>query len=155
VEGGGCGRDVAGRGGAGVALSYGERGASGDLWHEPDQTVENLKRARHEQSEEEARAIGARFECWDLGDYPLRIDEGTVERLTDAIRRFAPDVMLTHTERDPFNPDNPVAHASVPRARLLASGAGVASVFETINPPELRLPLFPTLDSTSASCCSS
>ncbi|HEY6674170.1 MAG TPA: PIG-L deacetylase family protein [Rubrobacteraceae bacterium] len=120
-----------------VALSYGERGESGDLWDEPDQTVENVKRVRHEQSEEAARAIGARFECWDLGDYPLRVDEETVERLADEFRGFSPDVILTHTERDPFNPDHPVAHAAVLRARLLASGAGVASAFETIKPPEL------------------
>jgi 4-oxalomesaconate hydratase len=66
-----------------VALSYGERGESGDLWDEPDQTIENVKRIRHEQSEEAARAIGACFECWDLGDYPLRVDEETVERLAD------------------------------------------------------------------------
>ena len=33
-----------------VALSYGERGESGDLWNEPDQTVENVKRVRHEQA---------------------------------------------------------------------------------------------------------
>ena len=46
-------------------------------------------------------------------------------------------MILTHTERDPFNPDHPVAHAAVLRARLLASGAGVASAFETIKPPEL------------------
>jgi LmbE family N-acetylglucosaminyl deacetylase len=91
-----------------------------------------VKRVRHEQSEEAARAIGARFACWDLGDYPLRIDEGTVERLADAIRWFAPDVILTHTERDPFNPDHPVAHAAVLRARLWASGAGVASAFKTV-----------------------
>ena len=86
-----------------MALSYGERGESGDLWNEPGQTVENVKRVRHEQAEEAARAIGARLECWDLGDYPLRLDEGTVERLADAIREFAPDVILTHSERDPFN----------------------------------------------------
>jgi 4-oxalomesaconate hydratase len=129
---------TAGGGGAKVvALSYGERGESGDLWNEPDQTVENVKRVRHEQSEEAARAIGARFECWDLGDYPLRIDEGTVERLADAIRGCAPNVILTHTERDPFNSDHPVAHAAVLRARLWASGAGVASAFKTVKPPEL------------------
>jgi 4-oxalomesaconate hydratase len=120
-----------------VALSYGERGESGDLWNEPDQTIENVKRVRHEQAEEAAREIGARLEYWDLGDYPLRLDEGTVERLADAIREFAPDLILTHTERDPFNPDHPVTHAAVQRARLLASGAGVASAFETIKPPEL------------------
>jgi 4-oxalomesaconate hydratase len=67
----------------------------------------------------------------------LRVNEETVERLADEIREFAPDVVLTHTERDPFNPDHPVAHAVVLRARLLASGAGVASAFATVKPPEL------------------
>ena len=27
-----------------IALSYGERGESGELWKEPNQTVENVKR---------------------------------------------------------------------------------------------------------------
>jgi 4-oxalomesaconate hydratase len=67
----------------------------------------------------------------------IGIDEGTVERLADAIRGFAPDVILTHTEFDPFNPDHPVAHAAVLRARLWASGSGVASAFKTVKPPEL------------------
>jgi 4-oxalomesaconate hydratase len=120
-----------------VALSYGERGESGDLWNEPDQTIENVKRVRHEQAEEAARVTGTSFECWDLGDYSLRVNEETVERLADEIREFAPHLVLTHTERDPFNPDHPMAHAAVLRARLLASGAGVASAFETIKPPEL------------------
>ena len=33
-----------------IALSYGERGESGELWKEPGQTVENVKRIRHEQA---------------------------------------------------------------------------------------------------------
>jgi len=32
-----------------IALSYGERGESGELWKEPNQTVENVKRIRHEE----------------------------------------------------------------------------------------------------------
>ncbi len=119
-----------------VALSYGERGESGDLWNEPGQTVENVKKMRHAQSEAAAAAIGAEFVCMDLGDYPLRVNEKVVDQLAGVIREFSPDVILTHTERDPFNPDHPVTHAAVLRARLLASGAGVASAFKTIKPPE-------------------
>ena len=96
-----------------------------------------MERAGPDHREEAAHVIGAGFECWDLGDYPLRVNEETVERLADEIREFAPHVVLTHTERDPFNPDHPVAHAVVLRARLLASGAGVASAFATVKPPEL------------------
>jgi hypothetical protein len=45
---------------------------------------------------------------------------------------FARDVLLTHTDTDPFNPDHPVAHAAVVRAPSLAAGAGVQSAFKTV-----------------------
>src|SRR2546423_14997051 len=55
-----------------VALSYGERGESGDLWKEPGQTVEKVKRMRHEECTRAAAAGGAGVVPLDLGDYPLR-----------------------------------------------------------------------------------
>src|SRR5579872_5404286 len=112
-----------------VALSYGERGESGELWKQPGQTVENVKRVRHAEASQAAAAIGATFQCLDLGDYPLQVNDEALLRLTDLIREVAPDVIVTHTEKDPFNPDHPVASAVTLRARLLASGAGVASGF--------------------------
>jgi 4-oxalomesaconate hydratase len=118
-----------------VALSYGERGESGELWKEPDQTVENVKRIRHGEAERAAAALGAEFRCLDLGDYPLEVQGEALTRLVDTIRELAPDVVVTHTDRDPFNPDHPVAFAAVERARALAAGAGVASAFETVSPP--------------------
>lgn len=122
-----------------VALSYGERGESGELWKTPGQTVENVKRIRHDEASQAAEAIGASFQCLDLGDYPLIVDDTALMRLTELIRATAPDVIVTHTEKDPFNPDHPVAYAITQRARLLASGAGVASGFATIKPPDLYL----------------
>jgi 4-oxalomesaconate hydratase len=122
-----------------VALSYGERGESGELWKEPDQTIENVKRIRHAEAERAAEALGATFVGFDLGDYPLNVDAAALARLTALIRELAPDVIVTHTEKDPFNPDHPVAYAATQRARLLASGAGVASGFKTVTPPELFL----------------
>lgn len=122
-----------------IALSYGERGESGDLWKEPGQTIENVKRIRHAEATRAAEVIGASFQCFDLGDYPLQVDAQAMERLTNLIRELAPSVIITHTERDPFNPDHPVASAVVQRASILASGSGVASGFPTIKPPELFL----------------
>ncbi len=122
-----------------VALSYGERGESGELWKEPDQTIENVKRIRHEQAAEAAAAVGATFRCLDLGDYPLTITDAAMAQLIDLFREEAPDVVLTHTPVDPFNPDHPVAYQAVQKARLLASGAGVASAFKRINPPDWYL----------------
>jgi 4-oxalomesaconate hydratase len=122
-----------------IALSYGERGESGELWKEEGQTVENVKRIRHREAEAAAAALGASFRCLDLGDYPLQIDAEALTQIADAIRAFAPDVLITHTDRDPFNPDHPVASVAVDRARGLAAGAGVSSAFATITPPALFL----------------
>jgi 4-oxalomesaconate hydratase len=122
-----------------VALSYGERGESGELWKTPGQTEQNVKRTRHEEATRAAELLGATFEGFDLGDYPLVVDDIAIRRLVDAITSFAPDVLLSHAERDPFNPDHPVAYASTERARQLASGAGVASAFKTIRPPQFLL----------------
>ena len=120
-----------------VALSYGERGESGELWKEPGQTVENVKRTRHEEAVAAAAAVGATFRCLDLGDYPLSISDVTVGQLVALLQELQPHVVLTHTPVDPFNPDHPVACQAVQRARLLASGAGVASAFKRIIPPDL------------------
>jgi 4-oxalomesaconate hydratase len=122
-----------------IALSYGERGESGELWKQEGQTVENVKRIRHAEAEAAAAHLGASFRALDLGDYPLTIDADALLRIADAIREFAPDVLITHTDTDPFNPDHPVAYAAVDRARGLAAGAGVSSAFATIKPPQLFL----------------
>ena len=119
-----------------VALSYGERGESGELWKDPGQTVENVKRLRHAEAAKAAAAVGAEFEPFDLGDYPLRVRDEHIDRLAALIRDFAPEVVLTHPDADPFNPDHPAAHAAVALARQLTAGAGVASGFRTVAPSE-------------------
>jgi len=120
-----------------VALSYGERGESGDLWKEANQTVENVKRIRHEQASQASGILGANFNCLDLGDYPLTITEKAMEQLVELFRDLQSDIVITHTPLDPFNPDHPLACQAVQKARLLASGAGVASTFKRITPPDL------------------
>ncbi|WP_018111991.1 PIG-L deacetylase family protein [Thermus igniterrae] len=122
-----------------VALSYGERGESGELWKEPGQTLERVKAIRHQEASRAAEILGADFLPLDLGDYPLRVDEGAQERLVEVLVDFAPDVLITHTPRDPFNPDHPVAYEVTERARQLATGSGVASAFRTVRPPEFLL----------------
>ncbi|MDQ6604089.1 MAG: PIG-L family deacetylase, partial [Chloroflexota bacterium] len=122
-----------------IALSYGERGESGELWKEPGQTVEHVKRVREAEAREAAAAVGATFRCLDLGDYPLDVPKDALEMLAGIVRAFAPNVILTHTERDPYNQDHDIGHAAAVRARVLAAGSGVASAFATIAPPALFL----------------
>jgi 4-oxalomesaconate hydratase len=122
-----------------IALSYGERGESGELWKIEGQTIENVKQVRHAEAQKAAGALGAEFRALDFGDYPLDIGPERLGLVVDAIRDFEPDVIVTHTDTDPFNPDHPIAHEAVQRARTLASGAGVSSAFKTIKSPELFL----------------
>jgi 4-oxalomesaconate hydratase len=132
---------VTGNGGSAhvVALSFGEQGESGELWKEPGRTIDEVKRIRNAEAEEAAGILGASFRCLDLGDYPLVVDAAALGELTALMRELRADVVLGHAERDPFNPDHPVAHDATVRARLLASGSGVASAFETVPPAQLLL----------------
>jgi len=123
-----------------VALSYGERGESGDLWRDAGQTVENVKRIRQAECTAAAAAVGAELVPFDLGDYPLVVPPEAIQRLAELIHEAAPQVVITHTPADPFNPDHPVASAAADLARKLAMGAaGVASAFRTIPPPRMYL----------------
>lgn len=119
-----------------IALSYGERGESGELWKEPGQTVENVKRIRHGEAEAAAEAVGASFTGLDLGDYPLRAGGEEIDRLADIMRDYAPHVVITHPDKDPFNPDHPVAHYVTQQARLMTAGAVVEAGFKTVPPSE-------------------
>ena len=119
-----------------VALSYGERGESGVLWKEPGQTEEKVKQIRHREAEAAAAHLGANLTAFDLGDYPLRVTEEATDKLAELMRDFAPTVVLTHPDTDPFNPDHPEAFRMTQRARLMTSGAGVESGFRTAPPSE-------------------
>jgi 4-oxalomesaconate hydratase len=122
-----------------VALSYGERGESGELWQAPGQTEARVKEIRQREAEAAAAELGASFASFDLGDYPLVVDAAAVQRLTSLVCELEPQLILTHAARDPFNPDHGIAYEATVQARQLASGAGVASAFTTISPPELLL----------------
>src|ERR1700759_2854667 len=78
-----------------VALSYGERGESGELWKEPDQTEEKVKAIRRAEGEQAAGVLGANFEGMDLGYYTRDLDLSDIERISGEIRTFTPTVILT------------------------------------------------------------
>ena len=119
-----------------VCLSYGERGESGELWKEdPTRSVENVKHIRHEQAQKAADNLGTPIQFLNWGDYPMIISDERIEQLTLLIGDYEPTTILTHSEKDPFNPDHPLAFQATQRARLLSSGAGVPSAFKNIDPP--------------------
>lgn len=122
-----------------VALTYGERGESAELWAREGQTIEAVKEARSLEATRAAEVLGANFTCLDLGDYPLEVPPAALARLADLMRDYRPDLIITHTAIDPFNPDHGFAHSTAVRAMQLATGAGRAAAFETINQPQVLL----------------
>lgn len=119
-----------------VCLSFGERGESGELWKEnPKRSEESVKIIRKAQAQQAADIFGTPIQFLDWGDYPMLISDERVAILTEIIGDFEPTVILTHTAKDPFNPDHPLAFQATERARLLSCGAGVASAFKNIDPP--------------------
>lgn len=119
-----------------VCLTFGERGESGELWKEdPNRSEESVKVIRREQAIQAAAILGTPIKFLDWGDYPMLLSDDRINHLTQIIGDFAPTVILTHTAKDPFNPDHPLAYQATERARLLSCGAGVASAFKNIDPP--------------------
>jgi 4-oxalomesaconate hydratase len=122
-----------------VALSWGARGESGELWAQPGQTIQSVTDARREEASAAAEILGCEFTCFGLDDYPLDVDSERLAALADLMREFRPTVVVTHSAVDPFNPDHPVAHAAVVRAQQLATGAGRAAAFAIIPQPRVLL----------------
>ena len=119
-----------------LSLSYGERGESGEIWKEnPNSSLEEVKALRREMSQAASDILGCTYQCLDWGDYPMVLNDERIQQLADIIRSYKPNVILTHTAQDPFNPDHPLAFQAVEKARLLSAGAGVAAAFERIDPP--------------------
>ena len=83
-----------------IAMSYGERGESGELWKEdPKRSVESVKVIRHEQAQRAADILGTPIRFLDWGDYPMLVTDERVEQLTNIIGDFEPSVILTHSAK--------------------------------------------------------
>ncbi|MCE8023208.1 4-oxalmesaconate hydratase [Billgrantia aerodenitrificans] len=108
-----------------VCLSFGERGESAKLWRLGNMTEAKVKAARREEAEAAAGALGAAaVEFFDIGDYPMRTDKETLFRLADVFRRVQPEFVLSHSLKDPYNYDHPLATHLTQEARIIAQAEG-------------------------------
>ncbi len=107
-----------------ICLSYGERGESAKLWRKPGMTLEQVKVARQEEAQKAADILGAEVEFWDIGDYPMRITDDTLFRLVDTYRELQPEFVLSHSVKDPYNFDHPLAMHAAQEARIIAQAEG-------------------------------
>src|SRR5208283_897807 len=107
-----------------VCLSYGERGESAKLWKEPGITLQGVKDARHKEADAAASMLGGRLRMLDLGDYPLRVPDSIIWDLADIYREIDPEFILTHSMKDPYNADHPLASQVAQEARIIAQAHG-------------------------------
>ncbi len=108
-----------------VCLSFGERGESAKLWKRGGMTLDAVKAARREEAERAAEELGVHeLQCFDLGDYPLRVGPEAMDRLVDTIRAVQPSFMLSHSRWDPYNTDHMAATRVALEARMIAQAWG-------------------------------
>jgi 4-oxalomesaconate hydratase len=107
-----------------LCLSYGERGESERLWKIPGMTVEQVKQDRHQESSRAAAIRGADVRFFDMGDYPIVPTDEKIVEMVNEFRENRPEIVLTHSIEDPYNPDHPMAHDLTMKARVYAQAAG-------------------------------
>jgi 4-oxalomesaconate hydratase len=108
-----------------ICLSYGERGESAKLWRQGGMTLERVKAERRDEAKAAAGHLGvADIQFWDLGDYPIRLDDKALYKLVDVYRSIHPAFVLSHSRRDIYNYDHPAVTEFAQHARIIAQAHG-------------------------------
>lgn len=118
-----------------LCLSFGERGESERLWKQEGMTVECVKVERQKESERAAGILGAEIRFFDSGDYPIRASEETIHEMVVEYRKLQPEVILTHSYEDPYNPDHPYANMLTLQTRVYAQAAGYPAEGKQLGAP--------------------
>jgi 4-oxalomesaconate hydratase len=117
-----------------VCLSEGARGESAHLWRQGKDLKEVIE-VRREEASRAAEVLGAEIEFLGALDYPLEVNADIIDRLIAIYRRVQPDVVLTHSPKDPYNFDHPEAHHAAMRARVYAQAIGYPAGGDVIGAP--------------------
>ena len=122
-----------------VCLSFGERGESAKLWRQPGMTMEKVKANRKEEAIHAAEILGAHTIFFDVGDYPMRIEDKIIYELAALCRKLRPEFILTHSLQDPYNFDHPLASHIAQEARIVAQAHGHEPGMPVIGAPPVFL----------------
>lgn len=123
-----------------ACLSYGERGESAKLWKQEGMTLDKVKAARRDEAEAAASALGAaNIEFFDLGDYPLVVDQDAKFKLVDLIRKVQPNFMMSHSKYDPYNTDHMYTTEVAMECRMIAQAWGHNPGEKVLGAPQLYL----------------
>jgi len=121
-----------------LCLAYGERGESARYWRQ-GMSLDEVKEARHREAVAAADVLGAALHTFDAGDYPLLETAELLDRVVKLYRQVMPSIVLTHTERDPWNRDHETAHAIATTARIIAQAPGYDPGHDVLGSPPVFL----------------
>ena len=122
-----------------VCLSFGERGESAKLWRQSGMTLEKVKTDRKDEAQRAADVLGAEVRFMNLGDYPLRVPDEALFELANLYREVRPEFILTHSFKDPYNFDHPLANHVAQEARVIAQAHGHEPQIPVIGAPGVYL----------------
>jgi 4-oxalomesaconate hydratase len=122
-----------------VCLSFGERGESAKLWRQPGMTLERVKADRKDEAQRAAQILGAEVIFYDVGDYPMRVPDEALFKLANLYREVRPEFILTHSLKDPYNFDHPMATHIAQEARVIAQAHGHEPSLPVIGAPDVFL----------------
>lgn len=122
-----------------VVLTYGTGGEANELF-KAGYTKEQAKELRLKNLTESMEILGvSRFEIWDMQDYRFEITQDKLYKMVKFMRESKPDLILTHHDKDLFNPDHGTVFPYVNAALEAATGQGI--FVEGTSPIE-RAPIF-------------
>lgn len=110
-----------------ICFSLGQRGESESVWlNNRGITEEEVAEIRRAESVAASKALGCSEPVifYDLQDHYMEVDKDIIMRLAKDIREFNPDIVLTHSPYDPFNPDHDSVHYAVLAALRSANVSG-------------------------------
>lgn len=108
-----------------VVLTYGTGGEANELF-KAGLDVEQARSQRLKDFTRAAEILGiSRFEFWDMRDYRFEITQDKVMKLVRFMRESRPDLILTHHEKDLFNPDHGTVFPYVNASLEAATGHGI------------------------------
>lgn len=122
-----------------VVLTYGTGGEANELFS-AGYTVEEARAQRLKDFTKAAEILGvSRFEIWDMQDYRFEITQDKLYKLAGFMRESKPDLILTHHDKDLFNPDHGTIFPYVNASLEAATGHGI---FIDGTEPIDRAPIF-------------
>ena len=122
-----------------VCLSFGERGESAKLWKQPGMTMDRVKQDRRDEAMRAADILGAQVSFLDIGDYPMRVADEVLYQLADTMRALRPQFIMSHSLRDPYNFDHPLATHVTQEARIVAQAHGYKPEVPVLGAPPVFL----------------